>query len=691
MHIEACGCSPCVALKSNFAKVKMGCCTSKPTTPYDEKGGDRGCTDVFWLLVYIVFWTLMILVAAFSFVYGNPLRIVNGYDSFGNICGTKNNKYVGSLELSGRDMTGKPYLLYYDIRELKLCLKICVKECPNRNIKDMDELYTYYLQTHNDICKYDFDYNSLRHIPDKSGFGTTFGPCPKSVYDSEPILNRCVPKLLGDVTVGVLSGFYDLLNSWDTMEQILGDLYNSWHQILGLVFVSLIVSLVTVALLHLLASLVSYIVMILVSIACIGGTGFLWYTYYDIKVNNASHTNKLIPVLTETTKNETTFLWFAIASTIITVVILLLIVFTRKQVDFLSNLFKETSNCLLHIPTLFLQPLITFIFLLSFFIFWVVVMLCLTTAYYPGQSSVSPSVPIGPESKIPPNGTLSKAVGEISFPDLKKFTEIQYVDPLWVKYMWWVYFIGLIWTSEFIMACQQMVIAGSVAHWYYRNKYNNRASHVTYAICKLLKYHLGSVALGSLLITIFKIPRLILTYLHAKLQANKDKGSECAKCGLKCCICCFYCLEKFIRYINHNAYTVIAIDGTNFCSSACTAFQVLTSHIVQVATINGIGDFILFLGKVFVTAFTGSLGLYFFRNNTKLSFYAAPTIIVCIFSFFVAHCILSLYEMVLDTIYLCMCQNSEDAPEGMRLENLTNRNNRTPVTQAQEFEEIPIK
>ncbi|KAB0801961.1 hypothetical protein PPYR_04147 [Photinus pyralis] len=217
----------------------MGCCTSKPTTSYDEKGGDRGCTDVFWLLVYILFWTLMILVAAFSFVYGNPLRIVNGYDSFGNICGTKNNKYVGSLELSGRDMTGKPYLLYYDIRELKLCLKICVKECPNRNIRDMDELYTYYLQTHNDICKYDFDYNSLRYISDKSGFGTTFGPCPKSVYDSEPILNRCVPKLLGDVTVGVLSGFYDLLNSWDTMEQILGDLYNSWHQILGLVFVSL--------------------------------------------------------------------------------------------------------------------------------------------------------------------------------------------------------------------------------------------------------------------------------------------------------------------------------------------------------------------------------------------------------------------------------------------------------------------
>ncbi|KAF5295092.1 hypothetical protein FQA39_LY13243 [Lamprigera yunnana] len=664
----------------------MGCFTSKSESPTEEKGNERGCTDVLWLIIYILFWVLMILVAAFSFVYGNPLRIVNGYDSFGNTCGTKNNKYVGGLELSGMDTSDKPYLLYYDIKELKLCLKICVRECPVRTLSTIEDLYAYHLQTHNNICKYGFNYKDLKNgnIPDKSGLSNTFGPCPVlPVYESAPVLKRCVPKLLGEVTSGLLTGFYDLLNSWDTMEQILGDLYDSWHQILGLTFVSLIVSLVLVAILHLLASFVSYIIMILVSIACICGTGFLWYTYYDIKVNNARIINKSIPILSESTKNQTTFLWFSIVATIITVVIILLIIFTRKQVDFLSDLFKETSKCLLHIPTLFFQPIVTFLFLLGFFAFWIIVMLCLATAYYPGQTSVTSSLHTSSQIKastLTNQQNFSKPVGEISLTDLKKFTEIHYVDPLWVKYMWWVYIIGLIWTSEFIMACQQMVIAGSVAHWYYRQKYTN-GSHVTYAVCKLLKYHLGSVALGSLLITIFKIPRLILTYLHAKLQASKDKGSECAKCSLKCCICCFYCLEKFIRYINHNAYTVIAIDGTNFCSSAATAFQVLTSHILQVATINSIGDFILFLGKVFVTAFTGCIGLYFFRSNPNLTFFAAPTIIVCIFSFFIAHCILSLYEMVLDTIYLCICQSSEDAPEAMQLQNFTNRNNGNTTTQ----------
>lgn len=131
------------------------------------------------------------------------------------------------------------------------------------------------------------------------------------------------------------------------------------------------------------------------------------------------------------------------------------------------------------------------------------------------------------------------------------------------------------------------------------------------------------------------------------MKYNKDKGSECASCCLKCCICCFYCLEKFIKYLNHNAYTVIAIDGVNFCPAAGTAFEVLASNALQVATINSLGDFILFLGKCFVTAVTGSVGLYFFRTNEKLTFYAAPTLLVCIFAFFVAHCILSLYEVIL--------------------------------------------
>lgn len=67
---------------------------------------------------------------------------------------------------------------------------------------------------------------------------------------------------------------------------------------------------------------------------------------------------------------------------------MILVVVLRKRVDFLADLFKETSKCLAHIPGLFFQPLLTFLVLLAFFIFWIFVVLCLATAYYPGKKGI---------------------------------------------------------------------------------------------------------------------------------------------------------------------------------------------------------------------------------------------------------------------------------------------------------------
>lgn len=64
-----------------------------------------------------------------------------------------------------------------------------------------------------------------------------------------------------------------------------------------------------------------------------------------------------------------------------------------------------------------------------------------------------------------------------------------------------------------LLACQQLTLAGAVAYWYFRKPTD---SPVLHSSSKLIKYHLGSVVKGSLLITIFKIPRLILMFLYTK-------------------------------------------------------------------------------------------------------------------------------------------------------------------------------
>lgn len=104
-------------------------------------------------------------------------------------------------------------------------------------------------------------------------------------------------------------------------------------------------------------------------------------------------------------------------------------------------------------------------------------------------------------------------------------------------------------------------------------------------------------------------------------------------------------LEKFIRYLNHNAYTVIAIESINFCPAAGVAWNAMMSNALQVATINGIGDMVLFLGKLFVAVICGLVSVLVLKDKEGVNFYVASVIIIAVFAFFIAHVILSLYEV----------------------------------------------
>lgn len=128
----------------------------------------------------ITFFLLQIVIAIFSFVYGNPLRVINGYDSFGNTCGVKKNERYPNYPLSGLNTIDKPHLLYFDVRKLKDSIKVCVKECPKKTIANRDEVYKYYLETQNSLCRYDFNMSDI--ASDKQGdlskLFNYLGPCP---------------------------------------------------------------------------------------------------------------------------------------------------------------------------------------------------------------------------------------------------------------------------------------------------------------------------------------------------------------------------------------------------------------------------------------------------------------------------------------------------------------------------------
>lgn len=379
------------------------------------------------------------------------------------------------------------------------------------------------------------------------------------------------------------------------------------------------------------------------------------------------------------------------------IILLVVIYFMSSKFAGLAALFEEAGKCMYSIPQIFGPPLLAFLALVLFLAFWVSVVVCLATATVPGFKPLIDVAQLtsAPSSASQVSGGSGSSVGGVRnvFDAKKTFKLVEYHETHYLKYSLYFYIVALIWTSEFIFAASQLCLAGAVAAWYFRKPTD---SPVCDSLSKLVKYHLGSVAKGSFLITLFKIPRLILTYLYAKMKTASSNGNGCADCGLKCCICCFYCLEKFMRYLNHNAYTVIAIESINFCPAAAVAWKAIWTHVVSVATINGIGDFVLFLGKLAVAGVCGFIALLMLRNNPEIQFYMVPVFLISVFAFFVAHIMLSLYEIVVDTLFLCVYEDRHiNGPSGRwRESNLANLLGEEPVEavdgRMQQIELTPI-
>lgn len=193
--------------------------------------------------------------------------------------------------------------------------------------------------------------------------------------------------------------------------------------------------------------------------------------------------------------------------------LIVIIFFLRSKIGGLAALFEEAGRCMLSLPGLAGPPILATIALVLFFTFWLTVIICLATSNYPHVKSVltSDNIKITASSTISPISDFAKNITLVE--NNKSFKLVEYLDAVWLKRLLWFYVAALIWISEFIFACQQLTIAGAVAFWYFRKPTD---SPVLTAISKLVKYHMGSVAKGSFIITIFKIPRLILTYLYAK-------------------------------------------------------------------------------------------------------------------------------------------------------------------------------
>lgn len=171
---------------------------------------------------------------------------------------------------------------------------------------------------------------------------------------------------------------------------------------------------------------------------------------------------------------------------------------------------------------------------------------------------------------------------------------------------------GFFWMIFFITAFSEMVLAGVFATWYWTKNTKNRPFFsLTESIARTIRFHLGTVAFGALIITICRIIRLILEYCEQKIQ--KYANYAVFRAILCLCKCCFWCLENFMKFVNKNAYIMTAIHGSSFCASARNSFNLLMRNVLRALAL----DKVLFIS---ISIFQIKFHVYFRYQHSSSSY-----------------------------------------------------------------------
>ncbi|KAK1798978.1 hypothetical protein P4O66_007248, partial [Electrophorus voltai] len=654
---------------------------------------NRGCTDILCCLIFFLALLGYFAVGILAWTQGDPRKLIYPTDSTGQFCGQ-----------IGTPLEKKPFLFYFNIMKCASPLvllefqcpttQICVESCPNQFLtlvkaKLSTEATRYYFQ----FCKEGANLNlSVPEILKNR-------MCPAMVIPSKPFTRRCLPALEtkgGVVVIGNKTTFVygDInLNATDLLEasknsnlvvearqvamKIFEDYTESWPWILLGLVIAMLVSLLFIILLRLLAGVMVWVIITMV-IAVIGYGILHCYMQYDSLKGQpgANITIKDLGLQTDFSVYlhlQQTWLAFMIILCIVEVVVIITLIFLRKRLIISIALLKEASRAISHMMSSLFYPVLTFALLCLVIAYWAI------TAVYPPQSFLSTSNE--PVYKVFNTSeceysrdtcdpkTFNGSNISARCPDAECLFAFYGGETYYHKYLILVQFYNLFlffWCANFVMALGQVTLAGAFAsyYWAFTKPDDIPASPICYSLSRALRYHTGSLAFGSLILSIVQVVRVILEYLEDHL---KDAENGFAKFLLSCMKCCFWCLEKCIKFLNRNAYIMIAIYGKNFCTSARDAFFLLMRNVVRVVVLDSVTDFLLFLGKLLIVGIVGICSFFFFTQRIKpmeeaapsLNYYWVPILTVVLGSYLIAHGFFSVYAMCVDTLFLCFCEDLE--------------------------------
>ncbi|TWW65564.1 choline transporter-like protein 4 [Takifugu flavidus] len=656
----------------------------------------RGCTDIVCCVLFMAVVLGYLAVGIVAWLYGDPRQVLYPKDSTGWFCGIGKN-------------ADRPHLFYFDILKCATTFnvmaaalnglqcpttQVCVKSCPDKfwlitpNSFSLDPSAVF----NQDLCVPSFNLSttdlSVKDIMEKE-------LCPYFHIPSTPVLGRCLPNItalaampsdftgVGDLqdsveaTVNIIKNstgdIVNGLSAKDISVRIFEDFASAWPWILVGLVLAMLVSMLFLLLLRFTAPVMVWV--LIAGLLAAGAYG-IWHCYWEY--DNYKRLSASITDVGFTTnfsvylQVQETWLAFLIIISVAEAVILLTLIFLRNRILIAIALIQEASKAIGHMMSCLLYPLVTFVLLLVCVAYWGTTALYLATSGNPiyrivalnsSCSQINGSVDCDPETFTPSDYPECPSARCIF---IKYNDEGLFQRNLFNLQIYNV--VAFLWCANFVIALGQCTLAGAFSSYYWA--FTKPDDIPTFPVCssfiRSLRYHVGSLAFGALILTLVQLVRIILEYIDHK---TKSAQNPCARFLLCCLKCCFWCLEKFIKFLNRNAYIMIAVYGKNFCVSAKNAFMLLMRNIVRVVVLDKVTDLLLFFGKLLVVGGVGVLAFFFFSGrillpgssfqSETLNYYWMPIITVVVGSYLIAHGFFSVYNMCVDTLFLCFLEDLE--------------------------------
>jgi hypothetical protein len=222
-----------------------------------------------------------------------------------------------------------------------------------------------------------------------------------------------------------------------------------------------------------------------------------------------------------------------------------------------------------------------------------------------------------------------------------------------------ILFFGMIWIFNFIKAKTSFIVMVSASFYYFDSDAEKEGSaDISTAFNWAYMYHAGSLAYGSLLISIIQFVKYVLVK-PAEAAAKQGGDNAAVKTIVACALCLIKCLEETVDYINKTAYAFMAVSGESFCTSAMNGFILNIKHGMKFYWANLLAQMFILLGKIAIV-FLNCFSLYMImkhvtKDTEEVSSLFMPMFVVAIETYMAASIFLGVLDETVLALLNCLC------------------------------------